>query len=104
VVNPAISPTSGAGSILTGFDDWSNLQFALFSPNASTGMEEPIVEISYEVVEALGAIGGKEPCPWDLDGDQQVGITDLLSVLAAWGDPWSITDLLDLLASWGGCP
>ncbi len=103
IVPPAISPASGVGTILTGFDDWSNLQFAL-GLNASSGAEEPIVEISYEIVEALSSIGGKEPCPWDLDGDQLVGITDLLSLLAAWGDPWGITDLLELLASWGGCP
>ncbi len=38
---------------------------------------------------------------WDLDGDCSVGITDLLDLLASWGNPWGITDLLDLLASWG---
>ncbi len=55
-------------------------------------------------------------CPWDLDGDGIVGITDLLDLLAAWGtDPGGppdfdgdqdvgITDLLKLLAQWGACP
>lgn len=43
------------------------------------------------------------PCPFDLDGDLAVGINDLLEMLAAWGDPWTINDLLDLLASWGPC-
>jgi hypothetical protein len=42
-------------------------------------------------------------CPFDLDGDDTVGIGDLLALLAAWGDPWTIGDLLDLLAAWGPC-
>ena len=54
-------------------------------------------------------------CPWDLNGDQIVGITDLLSLLTSWGtDPGGppdfdgdgnvgITDLIELLANWGPC-
>ena len=56
------------------------------------------------------------PCPWDLDGDGSVGITDFLVLLALWGtDPGGppdfdgdgqvgITDFLELLANWGPCP
>ena len=55
-------------------------------------------------------------CPADLDGDAEVGILDLLLLLAAWGtDPGGppdfdgdgsvgITDFLELLANWGPCP
>ena len=55
-------------------------------------------------------------CPADLDGDDTVGILDLLSLLAAWGtNPGGppdfdgdgavgILDLLILLAAWGECP
>jgi hypothetical protein len=53
-------------------------------------------------------------CPADLDGDGQVGIGDLLIMLAAWGTSGpgdldgsgavGITDLLSLLKSWGPCP
>ncbi len=54
-------------------------------------------------------------CPADLDGDGNVGILDLLSLLAAWGtNPGGppdfdgdgavgILDLLTLLANWGEC-
>ncbi len=28
---------------------------------------------------------GRAPCPWDLDGDGTVGITDFLQLLGAWG-------------------
>ncbi len=56
------------------------------------------------------------PCPWDLDGSQVVGITDLLDLLAAWGSTPAgppdfdgdgtvgIADFLALLANWGECP
>jgi len=55
------------------------------------------------------------PCPADLDGDGNVGITDFLILLAMWGtDPGGppdldgdgnvgITDFLLLLANWGPC-
>jgi len=58
-------------------------------------------------------------CPADLDGDGEVGITDFLDLLAAWGpcpappqgcpadldfdNEVGINDFLDLLASWGPC-
>ncbi len=71
--------------------------------------EPPIVDMgAYE-------FQGAPPCPWDLDGSGDVGITDLLELLAAWGtDPGGppdfdgdgtvgITDLLELLANWGPC-
>ncbi len=59
---------------------------------------------------------GQISCPFDADGDRNVGITDFLKVLATWGPcPGScvadadrdglvgIEDFLDLLANWGAC-
>ena len=43
-------------------------------------------------------------CPWDLDGNGSVGLSDLLELLEFWGDPYGLADLLDLLANWGPCP
>ncbi len=55
-------------------------------------------------------------CPWDLDGNNDVGVGDLLVLLAAWGtnpghpadfdgnDDVGVPDLLALLANWGPCP
>ena len=43
------------------------------------------------------------PCPWDLDGNCDVGIGDLLILLPDWGNPYGIGDLLALLAAWGPC-
>ena len=48
--------------------------------------------------------GGPPPCPWDLDNTGDVGIGDLLILLAEWGAPYGIPELLDLLAAWGPCP
>ena len=55
------------------------------------------------------------PCPGDLDGDDVVGFTDIVSLLAAWGpcpgcaadlngdDAVTFDDLVAMLASWGPC-
>ena len=57
-----------------------------------------------------------DACPWDLDGDLMVGITDFLGLLGAWGtNPGGppdfdgdgdvgVVDFLELLANWGPCP
>jgi hypothetical protein len=52
-------------------------------------------------------------CPWDLDGDGLVGITDFLALLGQWGTCGSadfdgdgevgINDFLELLGNWGPC-
>ena len=60
---------------------------------------------------------GSIPCPWDLDDDGFVGITDFLELLANWGlcqgvcpsdfncdGSVGIVDFLALLANWGPCP
>ncbi len=71
------------------------------------------MQIAFGAVDFNGCLG--TPCPWDIDGDGLVGITDLLDLLAAWGpNPGhpadfdgngqvGITDLLALLANWGPC-
>ena len=42
-------------------------------------------------------------CPWDLDGDGNVGTGDLIVLLGAWGDPYGTSDLIELLGNWGPC-
>ncbi|MHC5007442.1 MAG: hypothetical protein ACYTGF_08820, partial [Planctomycetota bacterium] len=54
------------------------------------------------------------PCPWDLDGSGDVGVTDFLEMLAVWGEMGvpadfdgggvGVTDFLILLGNWGPCP
>lgn len=60
--------------------------------------------------------GGPLPCPADCsNGDGLVNVTDLLALLAQWGQVGTscdiagdtsvnVTDLLALLAAWGSCP
>jgi hypothetical protein len=54
-------------------------------------------------------------CPGDVNGDETVNVTDLLALLAAWGESdvpedinddgiVNVEDLLLLLAAWGDCP
>ncbi len=55
-------------------------------------------------------------CPWDLDGNADVGASDLLGLLVSWGPckgcpadfddsgDVGVSDLLALLANWGPCP
>ena len=55
-------------------------------------------------------------CPWNLDGNGTVGVSDLLSLLVSWGPckgcpadfdgsgNVGVSDLLALLANWGPCP
>ena len=61
----------------------------------------------------LELCGEPDPCPADFDDDGQVGTSDLLHLLACWGQPCGdldgdddtdTNDLLILLASWGPCP
>ncbi|MHC4770012.1 MAG: carboxypeptidase regulatory-like domain-containing protein [Planctomycetota bacterium] len=55
------------------------------------------------------------PCPADLDSNGDVGVTDFLLLLAAWGNAGgpedingdgvvNVQDFLELLAAWGPCP
>ena len=59
------------------------------------------------------------PCPWDIDGSNDVGVKDLLILLGEWGPcpkkgdcpadfddtgDVGVKDLLDLLGNWGVCP
>ncbi len=60
-------------------------------------------------------VNGLCECPWDIDGDGNVGINDFLDLLGAWGpNPGNpadfdgdgevgINDFLELLANWGPC-
>lgn len=54
-------------------------------------------------VNVLGPSDVAVKCPFDLDDSGDVGINDLLQLLAEWGAPYGINDLLDLLAAWGPC-
>lgn len=97
------------------------LQLGDLQPDGSYG---PVFDLPSGITANAPSIGlidnyfqpAAAPCPWDLDGSGDVGVTDLLAVLAAWGAPAAgppdfdgdgvvgVTDLLALLGNWGPCP
>ena len=65
--------------------------------------------------DATFTVVAASPCPADIDGDGEVGVTDFLLLLAAWGNTGGpedidgdgvvgVLDFLELLAAWGPCP
>ena len=56
-------------------------------------------------------------CPWDLDGDGTVAVTDLVAVIVAWGPcgeeacpadfdcsgAVDVADLVEVIINWGPC-
>ena len=62
--------------------------------------DKPGLDVDFDDVQLT--VG--DLCPWDLDGDGEVGITDFLALLADWGNPYGIQEFLALLADWGPCP
>jgi len=81
-----------------------------FANEGYRGFEETDVRTSwaYQFVTAA-------PCPWDIDGDGDVGASDLSLLLGAWGTNFPPADfdgdlivgsgdLAALLGAWGPCP
>ena len=74
-----------------------------------------VVEAGVDTVEIFSRFCKDNGCAADLDGDNEVGITDFLALLAAWGpNPGhpadldddgvvGISDFLTLLDAWGPC-
>ncbi|MHC4416697.1 MAG: hypothetical protein ACYS0G_15615 [Planctomycetota bacterium] len=75
------------------------------------------VTVQLQSVRLVGTVSiDALTCPWDLDADGNVGITDFLSLLAGWGTfpigppdfdgdgIVGISDFLAMLANWGLCP
>ena len=76
-------------------------------------MDVPSFTITGETVEMAPS------CPWDLDGSSDVGVSDFLELLGAWGacppkgdcpadfdgsGDVGVSDFLELLGNWGPCP
>jgi hypothetical protein len=98
---------------------WGTLYNFRFDANAPPGTVTVTLQPfrpSHPVPLTGDTVGPFLACPADLNGDGNVGIVDMLDLLAAWGtDPGGppdldgdgdvgITDFLELLASWGPCP
>ena len=100
-------PTGNFGWLVLGNED-ENQTARRFDTHEHPDPDlRPLLHIEFETAE---------PCPWDLDGNNDVGVGDLLVLLGAWGaNPGhpadfdgngavGVSDLLALLANWGPCP
>ena len=80
----------------------------------------PDLDLGNRIVSLIVDMGAYEvACPWDLDGSCDVGVSDFLDLLGAWGPcpptggcpadfdnsgDVGVSDFLELLANWGSCP
>ncbi|MHC4415722.1 MAG: hypothetical protein ACYS0G_10590 [Planctomycetota bacterium] len=108
-----VNPNANALRWGTLYNFWFDADASPTAVVATIGLFRPLIALP-ETRDVL--ILGPGQCPWDLDGNDTVDITDLLVLLAAWGtDPGvppdfdgdgtvGISDLLELLANWGPCP
>jgi hypothetical protein len=67
-----------------------------------TEWDADCVKLANEICSICGS--GPSPCPWDLNGDGQVGGADLGILLQNWGNPYGGADLGGMLQTWGPCP
>ncbi|MEC9374619.1 MAG: pre-peptidase C-terminal domain-containing protein, partial [Planctomycetota bacterium] len=101
--NPAGQPESIVDLDLPG----AGTYYLRVRPGAAAGVAQ-VYDVSVSVVS------GAPPCPADLDGDGQVGPSDLGALLGTWGGSGAAdldgdgtvgsADLGALLGSWGPCP
>ena len=112
----AATAVSGDGSVVVGSSDSANSTISeAFRWTSSGGIVGRGINESGDI-EGWVAQLPESDCFGDVDGDGNVGVSDLLALLAAWGtDPGGppdfdgdgtvgVADLLVLLGSWGPCP
>ncbi len=103
------------GEVLVGHDDWANINLAFTGcPNFEAGVSGYMVpssrDMTYEELEMISGIGA---CEADLDGDGQVGSSDLAQLIGLWGQTGvpadfdgggvGSSDLATLIGNWGPC-
>ena len=76
--------------------------------------EGSIVEAAVDAVKIGYNYCNEVACEGDVDGNNAVGVGDILAVIAQWGTSGSadvnddgevnVTDLLIVVANWGPCP
>ncbi len=103
VVNPALTNVEVRAAIIANATDIGDPGFDQFFGNGKINIGDTLAAVQ------------SAACNADLDGDDTVGILDMLQLLAAWGPCHcpedingdgvvGINDFLDLLAAWGPCP
>ncbi len=105
---PAPLPSEGAAAL--------QFQGRPMAPS-STNADDYAVTVTTVILtgNACASVRLGKPCPWDCAcaPDGEVGIADVIAILASWGSAGTcdldgggtgITDLLAVLSRWGTCP
>lgn len=74
------------------------LRFDASDLNGGSVIEAGVDNLSVTVTEC-----NDSDCVGDVNGDNTVGVEDLLAVIAAWNNPYTVDDLLVVIGNWGGC-
>ncbi len=96
-------------------NSWSEHEFDISA--LADGEAYVQVRWTYEVTSGAWAYSGwniddvvvsavdssSPPCSGDINGDGDVGVDDLLAVIAGWQDPYTVDDLLNVIGGWGDC-
>ncbi len=106
-----VSDTNGHNNHGGVVRNWVKVNGTTWQASQSLGISgDWIIRAIVEVCEVV------QPCPWDLNANDMVDVSDLLVLLGLWGsDPGeppdfdgdgtvAVGDLLALLAHWGNCP
>ena len=107
-------------SLLNGFNPKLGQEFIILTAGSVLGtFDEVVGPNELEVVYGAGTVTvvvAGTACPWDLDGSGDVGVSDFLALLGAWGPNKGhpadfdgdgnvgVSDFLALLGNWGPCP
>ncbi len=109
--------TASSPCIDRGDNDAVEVDFRDINNDGNTSEYTPDLDLGDRIVSGSVDMGAYEsvPCPWDLDGDCEVGVPDLLELILLWGtDPGGppdfngdgdvgVPDLLELILNWGPC-
>ncbi len=90
-------------------NDTMRIRFTVGDLNAAS-----IVEAAVDAVKIGYNYCNENACVGDINGDGEIGVTDILAVIAQWGTNGSadvngdgevdVSDLLLIVGSWGPCP
>ncbi len=97
-------------------DEWELPTFQLMQQHNSA-MVKMLQNPQWGLATVLpdGSYNPSAPCPADLDGNGAVGVSDILSLIDAWGEQGGpadidnsgtvgVGDLLAMVDAWGNCP
>jgi hypothetical protein len=91
-----------AQALIGNYMDYDIQCYNHFTPGQIQRMYESMFLPSrIQLLNSNGSACNSSTCLWDLDGDNIVGVNDLLILLSQWGSPYTSGDLLNFLSEFG---